>query len=271
MKSTFELIHGSITGREHRLIGRNNQDASHLVFDERHLVAVVCDGCGSGLSSECGARLGARLVVETLFRHARQVRVPEELSAAAGERILERTRLDVLAGIRILAGNLGPSLSEVVENFFLFTVIGVWLSPTSAIFFALGDGVIEINRERFELGPFPNNAPPYLAYSLFETMNERPPLRFQIIKTLPAEELQSFLLASDGLTDYLAAERLAVPDREELVGNLDKFYQDDKFYKNPDMLRRHLAIVNRSLTGGAGGRLADDTTMIVGRRRQEMP
>ena len=67
----FEIAGGSVAGRSHVLAGKGNQDAYHWSVEERSLVAVVCDGCGSGAESEVGAALGARLLVAEAARGTR--------------------------------------------------------------------------------------------------------------------------------------------------------------------------------------------------------
>src|SRR6478736_889725 len=64
----FEIAGGSVSGRSHGLAGKGNQDAYHWSVEERSLVAVVCDGCGSGAQSEVGAAIGARLLVAEATR-----------------------------------------------------------------------------------------------------------------------------------------------------------------------------------------------------------
>ena len=48
MKIPFQLAAGSIRGREHLRLERNNQDAYATLRNEQYAIAVVCDGCGSG-------------------------------------------------------------------------------------------------------------------------------------------------------------------------------------------------------------------------------
>jgi hypothetical protein len=55
-----------------------------------------------------------------------------------------------------------------------------------------------------------------------------------------------------------------IPGRSEDVGPLSQFWTDDAYYENRDMVRRRLAVLNR---GRHGGLLADDTTLVVVRRK----
>ncbi|MEM9539522.1 MAG: protein phosphatase 2C domain-containing protein, partial [Cyanobacteria bacterium P01_E01_bin.42] len=68
MKNQYELAMGSVIGRRHIRLGVNNQDALSVLSRDRFTVAVVCDGCGSGRHSEVGAKIGAKLVVETISK-----------------------------------------------------------------------------------------------------------------------------------------------------------------------------------------------------------
>lgn len=58
----------AVTGARHLRTARNGQDAVAVWIGEAQGAVVVCDGCGSGGSSEVGARLGAQLVVAVLAR-----------------------------------------------------------------------------------------------------------------------------------------------------------------------------------------------------------
>ena len=56
----------SVIGARHQRAGRNGQDAAVVVTGEDVAIAVVCDGCSSGASSEVGARLGAMVFAQKL-------------------------------------------------------------------------------------------------------------------------------------------------------------------------------------------------------------
>src|SRR6185436_1203362 len=55
----FAVATGTVTGREHLRLRRNNQDGLAVRVQPARIVAVVCDGCSAGGSNEVGARLGA--------------------------------------------------------------------------------------------------------------------------------------------------------------------------------------------------------------------
>ncbi len=255
MKDVFELAAGSVAGRDHRLEGRNNQDAAELLLLPDMTVAVVCDGCGSGRRSEVGAALGARLVVRA---------VAESGPAGLGEPdFWNAVRERVLRDLDSLIRRMGGPRSAIIEEYFLFTIVGAVLAPAGAAFFSLGDGLIAVNGEKIPPGPFPNNAPPYPAYGSHP---------FAVHRTLPSGEVDHFLIGTDGIFDLMTAADAPLPGKEESVGPLERLWSDDRYYRNPDRLRRHLALANRDVVRGdrhERGLLPDDTTIVVGRRRKE--
>lgn len=271
MNHLFEMAGGSILGRDHRLVGKNNQDALCCIHARGYTVAVVCDGCGSGHHSEVGAQIGARLVANLLLREVRHQSVESTLSHF--ETLLETARRAALKRLRLLTKEMGAPLSWTVNNYLLFTVVGALLTPHSALFFSLGDGFIVVNGEVLQLGPFPDNAPPYLSYGLVETHLAPELLRFHVQRLLPIAELNSFLIGSDGVGDLIEVEHKKIPGKNEVVGTLSKFWEEDRFFNNPDMVRRRLAGINRDFLQGENrenGLLPDDTTLIIGRIKKEV-
>lgn len=267
----FEIAGGSVTGRAHVTAGRNNQDAFCWASDADGLVAVVCDGCGSGPRSEVGAQVGARLLAQAAIRlHHSTLDVAD---------LLEQVRQDVLASIRLLARAMSvdatsasgtPStagFARTVTDYFLFTIVGVLVTTGSATTFSLGDGLVVINGDRTQLGPFANNEPPYLGYALLSRAGVRgdsEDLSFKIHRSMAANEIQSIVLGTDGAVDFEAIAERPLQGREEAVRSLSQFWSDDRYFKNADMVRRRLAVLNR---GPRGGHLSDDTTLVVVRRK----
>jgi hypothetical protein len=256
----FEIAGGSVAGQAHAAAGRNNQDAFAWEATPCAVAAVVCDGCGSAPRSEVGAAIGARLLVRSLARLAAMQYGPEEL--------LERARLELLGRLRELALAMsGPDASRfarTVLDHLLFTIVGAVLTPGWATTFSIGDGLVFWNGDRRQLGPFPGNEPPYLAYALLSNGDgER---RFEIHRPVPVDEARSLLLATDGAVDLERMADRAVPGRDEPVGSIAQFWTEDRFFQNPDMVRRRLTIVGR---GARGGLVPDDTTLVVLRRARE--
>lgn len=273
MKDLFELACGTVTGKDHRREGRNNHDGFHFQFGDEYLVAVVTDGCGSSKHSEVGAKIGARLIVKAAASSITRF--------GTDDSYWERVRQDILAQLRVLALQMGDSLSEVVTDFLLFATVGAVITRRIATFFSIGDGFIFVNGSMMELGPFPGNEPPYLGYDLTgSSLADAAPelLKFKLNLTLPTSEVSSFLIGTDGLSHLIHAAEECIPGKSESVGLISQFWEDARYYSNPDNVRRRLTLINREaitpdwdarILGRQGGHLPDDTTLIVGKRKEE--
>jgi hypothetical protein len=254
--SRYEIAGGTVAGRSHALAGKPNQDAYAWVQCGEVLVAAVCDGCGSSLHSEVGARIGARICSERLAARL------ERGAALDDPALWVAVRADVLGALRDLAVAMGGILSETVSEHFLFTVVGAALAGDRGCVFAAGDGILAVDGEVTRLGPFPGNEPPYLAYGL-------------ISRDAPAlSPVRSFVRASSVLIGTDGAADLA--DLADRVGPLHHFWEEDRYFENKDALRRRLALWNREVTrplwderrmAREPGLLDDDTTLVVVRRR----
>ncbi len=270
MKNQFELAGGSVIGREHLRVGKNNQDAYFWNMTEAGVIAVVCDGCGSGIHSEVGAKLGARMIVETLHCLLKDGVHLEH------EEVWQTIQQMLLSGLQQVVEQLGGDRTQTVRDYLLFTIAGVVITATTTAVFALGDGVVAIDDQVIQLGPFPNNAPPYLAYGLLEE-NISEASRLKTLQILPTDQLQTLLLGTDGMSDFIQVAEKALPGRSETVGDIAQFWQDDRYFRNSDQVRRHLALINREVTTfnpssqqclRQFGLLPDDTTLIVIRSKE---
>jgi hypothetical protein len=273
MNSAFELAAGSVIGRNHLQVGKNNQDAHQTLQTELGTIAVVCDGCGSGKHSEVGAKIGAKLVVQTI---AAQLSKYENQEDGFGESFWLAVQTDLLQKLRtaiaLITGEDDQESSwfNAINDYFLFTIVGALITAKEAMTFAIGDGAIGVNGEMIEFS-FPDNAPPYLAYGLY-----RPDLiAFQIHHRIAVEDLDSILIGTDGVSDLIRAGDRLLPNGKEVVGNIAQFWQSDRYFKNPDMIHRRLALINQDMTKPdwqnqrlikSAGLLPDDTTLVVIRR-----
>lgn len=263
----YQLAAASIIGRDHRNINvhKNNQDGLSVIRSSSCTVAVIADGCGSSAHSEVGAKIGARVAAESISR----------LMAEHGSVDWRQVLRETLSCISQLSIQMGGSFRQIVQDYFLFTMVGVLLEPKTATFFALGDGVVVVNGEVTVLGPFPNNQPPYAGYKLLdqplvpgssETGNDQ---GIQLIGSYEIEQLEHFLIGSDGVNDLINVQSQDLPGMNELVGPLDQFWQEKYFDPTkPDLLARRLRLIGRDWPkkDPEAGLLPDDTTMIVGRR-----
>jgi hypothetical protein len=250
------------------LAGRNCQDAFCCQHDERGLAAVVCDGCSSGRHSEVGAKLGARLVVEMLRRQL------PALDTCTPDDLLETVRRNTLRRFGTLVRAMGSEHVATVNTYFLFTVVGTLIGSRRAIVFMLGDGIALLNGHRLD-APTRTNQPPYLCYGLIESALEsmRPGhLRFRVLADVPSSQIETLALGSDG------AHALRNKGCEPAAsGALSEFWNDDRFFTNPQNLTRRLAQLNRDVktidwdarrVERKPGLFLDDAALVIVRRQQ---
>lgn len=268
MQGTFEVAGGSILGRNHARQGKNNQDAYYSYNDEWGTIAVVCDGCGSGSHSEVGAKLGAQLIVKTIAEQLKQTQ------SIDWERLKWEILDELKKSVKTIVGE--NSFEQTINNYFLFTVVGALVTSLETTIFAIGDGVIATNGKVIEIEPFPNNAPPYLAYSLLKVGKA---MDWQIYNQIPTENVSSILIGTDGVSDLIKAEDCCLPGKSDKVGAIAQFWREDRYFNNPDAIRRKLSLINREVTQidwkthsstKIGGLLPDDTTLIAIRRKPDL-
>lgn len=230
----------SVLGGAHRIAGKNNQDAAATAAGPQSFAAVVCDGCSSAPGSEVGAQLAARRVARLL------VDAGAPTSATGFWSTLTTT---LTAELKTLLDALTLPDAPPPLDLFLFTVVGVWSDPDATIFFALGDGVFGVDGALTRLGPFADNAPPYLGYHAAQQAGSAPLPTLAPVAVLPTSSVERWLIGSDGVGELSDPLALCA----------------DRSFTHPDALRRALAVEARA------GRLPDDTTAIVGRRRVVTP
>lgn len=261
----LEIAAGSTIGREHRRLGRNNQDAWFVWQQPELTVAVVCDGCGSSPHSEVGAQVGARLTALAIAQQP-----PAQASDLGSDRYWAAVGAAVLAQLESWAIALGGDRSQVARDYFLFAILAAVVTPEAVAIAHCGDGIVALNGTVTQLR-FPDNAPPYLGYRLIAP--HRTEFGFQVQPWLPRAEWRSLLIGSDGVADWLAAEGRSLPGKPELVGSLAQFWQQDRYFRNPDQIRRQLTLANRDVSAAGqlrqGGLLPDDTTLVVLRAKVE--
>lgn len=269
----FELAGGSTTGRDHRQGAPSNcQDAYAIHQAARGITALVADGCGSGKHSEVGAKSGVRMATTILHRYLSQ-------GIAPSQRMLDQLQYELLSQLRFLATLIDvDNFKQTINDYLLFTLGGIIITEEVALMFAFGDGVGVVNGEVTVIEPKEGNLPPYISYALTGTSLthfDTDSLRFRIIAELPAGELQSFLIGTDGVNAILNNPARPLPGRDELVGEISQFWQNDLFFRNSAALARRLNLIarDRSRVIGSGrqitdaGLLPDDTTLVVGRQR----
>jgi hypothetical protein len=251
MGKGFVVRGGSVLGRDHALLGRNNQDAFALWSKEEACIAVVTDGCGSGRFSEIGAGVGARMMVEAL-----RLALPRFGDEAPGP-ILESVRREVLGHLARLADAWGGSREETVAHCLLFTILGAVVHPQASLVFGLGDGAFVVDGVATVV-ECEDNAPPYLSYGL---LGDGPPFALHVER--PTRDLNSLVVATDGLSELIRR------------GSIGSFLEEDGVLRHPEGLTRRLRVLGRGRQSidwasrqvvRTCGLFRDDATLAIVRR-----
>lgn len=258
---SIQVAGGSFVGRDHRVVGKNNQDAWWIGTNETGTVCLAADGCGSGAHSEVGAKLAVQIVGSELLH---QLSTRWNVDWRGIEQIL-------LDHIHKLAQAMGGSYRQVLEENFLFTLLGLVITNEYVTFFHCGDGTIVLNGAMHTLGPYSGNMPPYITYRL---MDNAMAVDQQMLGIAPSLEcrtdaLESFLIGTDGTDAFRLHHDQVRPGLAVPVGDLSQFWQNDRYFRgNPELISRELKLIGRDWPhhNPQPGLLHDDTTIIVGKR-----
>ncbi len=214
--SQIRVSGAAVTGARHLRTARNGQDAAATWVGDGGGAVVVCDGCGSGGSSEVGARLGAQLVIAALARRI------EAGGSPADPALWDGVRAEVVARISELVAAMGGELEQRIHEHFLFTVVAAAMAGDQAAVWVLGDGAYAIGARTRELGPFADNQPPYLAYDLLGMP------AVADFEAVPAATGGTIVVATDGVAE-LGLDAITV----------------ERCLAHPDALRRRLTVLAR--------------------------
>lgn len=285
MKDIFDIAAGTVTGRSHRETGKNNQDAYYYKSNDSATIAVVCDGCSEGKNSEIGAKIGAKVLVDLIVSYLSSFLNPELIDYKQGIFPFWGTLQYLMTEkIKEIAREIYFDIDNVIKEYFLFTIVGAIITGKNTAVFSVGDGIVFINNEIINIGPFPNNEPPYIGYQAMNSDHKyKNPdwLKFRIHEEKATQDIDSILIGTDGIIDLIDIAGRNMPGKEQKVGPINQFWEEEKYFKNSDMIRRKLFLVNKDVIrprrDSRGnikelirepGLLPDDTTLIVLRRRE---
>ena len=261
----FDVAGGSVRGREHQRLLRNNQDAFAWRLDNDLTVAAVADGCSSGEFSEVGAQLAVRWVIDGLPTLKRDLGAGNALELAEATcdqlaKYLERLVVHHPFG--------SPTRAAFVESLLLFTLLVAVIDINSVTVFGIGDGVLSLNGDPVALEAGAGNCPDYLAYRLLPESLTRPGDTLsqpRVHLQSQTRSLESLVIATDGCIGLLRQPDALLRD-EHPMGGLDQFERQSRYLRNPSLIQKRLTVI-----GELNGRLSDDTTLVLIRRREGQP
>ena len=254
MRVVFGVTSGSVIGREHVRLGRNNQDGWAVKADDQRLAAVVTDGCSSSRFAEVGARLGAQYLASDVLRRRRSGKTPGMDLAYASTRGL-------VAYLDMVAKGLAPDDAEretIIGEYLLFGFLCLAIDGNKACVFGVGDGVVSLNGEIKILDPGPENAPSYVGYLLMRGPSRSATPEMHVMATV--DEVETMMIGTDGLLDLDRTPDVPLKDGDR-QGGIDQFEADASLLANAGRLQRRLAIL-----GEINRRMRDDCTVVVVRR-----
>ncbi|MDR0606789.1 MAG: protein phosphatase 2C domain-containing protein [Candidatus Peribacteria bacterium] len=280
MVKQFEIAGASIPGTTHFKQGKNNQDFFYWLQTDDYVVALVSDGCGSTKYSEVGSRLLSMVFTNYLVKYLERNKTREGEKLFNSDRWWEEVRQDVLTRIRLIAQEMGEDWREILRDYFLATLVGVVIREDTTCIFSCGDGVVALNGEIQEIGPFEGNMPPYLVYGITgSTVTENDPSLLAIKRNtlFPTSEVQTLMIGTDGVGDLIKVAKQPFPAQEKLIGGIEQFWSEDRYFENPARMQNVFNVINtekRRVDWKAQniqrfpGLLPDDTTLITLRGKE---
>lgn len=292
----FEIAAGSTIGAVHRRLGKNNQDAFGFIYKPDYIIGVVSDGASKGFMgpmgdwthSEVGSQLCTRwmlkILEERVSLYTRGLFDIDDDLFGHLNRDLDRgihivnPRDQLIGHIKHAAMHMDGDIVERIVDYFLCTVLGFIVIPECLLTFSIGDGTFIINENVRTIGPFPNNTPPYPAYAITgSTVADKDSELFKFTCHMGSTvQLDSLVVATDGMSDLIEHADSLMPGTQEVVGPLHRLWTDDSFFQHPLGLSSYLSRINRDFVAldreavkiiRHNGLLPDDTTCIVIRRR----
>ncbi len=227
---TFSICAGTVAGREHTRLFRNNQDAWAAGTSEALAVLVVCDGCSSGARSEVGASLGVQWMADAVIAHDGDIAL---------------ATLTLLGRLQQLAES-STDYHAFIAHHLLFTLVVAVITNENVRVFGRGDGVVSLNGELIIRDSGEGNAPDYLAYGLLD--DSKPP-SLDLWLEGEASALQSLVIATDGAVNAL--DLIAAAATKPV------------FARNASWLQRQLWALSASSAS-----LVDDATIVLLRKRE---
>lgn len=298
MPQRWSLAGGTIVGRDHvgmggTLTGVNNQDAMFAMMADDYFLGIVCDGCSEGTNSEVGAKFLARIVAKAVLKYRKD---------GTFRSVLPKIQEEIISEMRSYAEGLAIegtvwSVPKVAEQFFLATILGLYISENESVFFGIGDGAYGYDDRIKVLKPFGENDPAYIGYHLYDEWPEHIGTRdLRIYDSLPSYKTPEVVwIGTDGFGELRDFQGRKFPGTQESIPSIRRLLEDSALYEptNAGMLNGKLRSLQQEsmridavskqepIPGGgqrfivevrevrASGLLMDDATVIALKRKRK--
>ena len=187
------------------------------------------------------SEVGARLAVSIL---ANRVVSQMEYTQPDGDgvgvyRVLifgMKSKLILWIGSMKSQAGMGGDYVKNIVNHFLFTLVGVVITPDLTVFTGVGDGYYFLNGKIHQMMvENKNNMPTYLAYNLIGSSLESITPEDLVLRpreTILTRSVNNFMIATDGLNGVLADPKKLIPGTKEEVGDPEQFWTNKKYFEN---------------------------------------
>jgi len=250
---------GAVTGRAHQRCGRGSQDALQVRRGDGFVVAVVCDGCSAGESSEVGAGLAARFVAAEVARRLRGgARLDDPLLRAAFATDVVRALVARLAVVVEGCAVEHDEVRHIVASCLLFTLqVAVVVDGGGYVVFGVGDGVVRVDGRDVAVFGNDDGAPDCPAYALVDGCHDHAGV---VVHAGGASaDVRTLTIASDGAAE-LETQRATPLQNGDVFGGLAFFENSVDVGVNPSLATKRMRALEKCAPD-------DDCTVVVLRRR----
>jgi Protein phosphatase 2C len=241
--SQLRFSWGSVLGADHLKVKKNCQDTYATRQTKDYFVAFVCDGgsnsnLGYETFTEVGARIGVNIVTNYVADRLNNISRWRWNAYLQSANFWGDVQTNLLKQVDGIARGMGGHYRRNVVDYFLFTLVGMVITPDITLFTGIGDGYFFLNGEKYEVhSSGSDNMPVYIAYNLVETnLKKMSPedLKLGVKKIVPSATVNSVMIASDGLTPLIVNDEKTEEDetRRMDVGSIEQFWNEKGYFDN---------------------------------------
>ena len=198
-QNKLKFVVGAITkqGTEHINKGISNQDALNIAIGENYIVGILCDGCTGThrdlFNSFSQNQFGSILLSNMLINLCKENIEPRK-NKIKPEKFLKWLTLQTKARLRQCLNTIRQTenMNHAVQNLLSSTIIGFVIREKEFFVFHLGDGVVQINQQLYDLSAHSET------YFSTHMINPEKQPEFRLIESGLSKNLDNLMIASDG-------------------------------------------------------------------------
>lgn len=214
----FTVLSVNVVGPDHAKKFDNGQDAfltSRVKLDKPaacggndFLIGVVSDGCGSSARSDVGSKLISSFLIRAVTD-----RLCLSKNKISTDEFWAEVKNQILNAVEGVTACMHMAPFYNLADYFMATLVGYVVSPTTTVLFNIGDGYFIINGMVIQLPPRAGNYPDYIAYNMVSGEEKR---EFNL-RTYSTATIKTLVVATDGFKNVLDAHGKNFPGEVRLV------------------------------------------------------